>query len=180
MSSWRIAFWGGASTVFAMTVMQAAVLTGAPLWVAQAALAYYFVGWLAIMWRFLVRRRDALNPVERASTALHFGAKFACLGILPVHLALHDGNPVYALPSFMAIVGMSVFAHGVTYWGRFYLTGVLFFVVAALMPLVPITYWPAVYGGLLGSLQVLAGLHLRAVHRAAEATRQAGTDPPGI
>ena len=179
MGTANLCFWGSASTVFAMAVVQAAILLGAPLWVSHAAIAYYFVAWLGLMWGFLVVRRDALNPVERASTALHFGAKFACLGILPVHLALHDGNPVYALPSFMAIVGMSVFAHGVTYWGRFYLTGVLFFVVAASMPLVPVTYWPAIYGGLLGVLQVLAGLHLRAVHQAAQAARRADPDPPG-
>jgi hypothetical protein len=85
---------------------------------------------------------------------------------------------VYALPSFMAIVGMSVFAHGVTYWGRFYLTGLLFFVVAALMPFVPVTYWPVVYGGLLGTLQVLAGLHLRDIHRAAQVARQDGSAIP--
>ena len=143
----------------------------------HAAIAYYFVAWLGLMWGFLVVRRDALNPVERASTALHFGAKFACIGVLPVHLWLHEGNPVYALPSFMAIVGLGVFAHGVTYWGRFYLVGLAFFLTAAAMPLVPVAYWPGVYGLLLGLLQFAAGFHLRRVHKDAEAARRASSDP---
>ncbi len=177
MGSWRVAFWGAASTFLAMAVMQAAILLGAPLWVSQAAVAYYLLAWLGLMWGFLVARRDVLNPVERASTAIHFGAKFACLGVLPVHLWLHDGNPVYALPSFMAIVGLAVFAHGVTYWGRFYLVGSAFFLTAAAMPLAPVAYWPGVYGLLLGFLQFAAGFHLRRVHKDAEAARRAGSDP---
>lgn len=172
MESWRIAFWGGASTAFAMAVMQAAILLHAPLWVSQAAIAYYLLGWLTVMWWFLVARRDALNPVERASTAIHFGAKFGCLAILPVQLWLHDGNPVYALPSFLTLVGLGVFVHGVTYWGRLYLTGLALFAAAVALPLVPVTYWPAVYGVLLTSLQILVGFHLRRVHKDAKSTRQ--------
>jgi hypothetical protein len=132
-------------------------------------MGYYFVGWLAVMWHFLVTHRAALNPVERASTAIHFGAKFGCLAILPVQLWLHDGNPVFALPSFLAVVGLAVFAHGFVYWGRFYLNGLCFFAIAAALPLVPVTYWPGVYGLLLGAFQILAGFHLRRVHRSAEA-----------
>ena len=171
MNSWRVAFWGGASTGFAMAVMQAAILLDAPLWVSQAAIAYYLLGWLSLMWWYLVARRDSLNPVERASTAIHFGAKFACLAILPVPMWLHDGNPVYALPSFLVLVGLAVFIHGVTYWGRLYLSGLAFFAVAAAMPLVPVTYWPTIYGVLLVALQVQMGFHLRRVHKHAEAVR---------
>ena len=36
------------------------------------------------------------------------------------------------------------------------------------MPLVPVTYWPTVYGVLLSALQVLMGFHLRRVHKDAE------------
>ncbi|MDY3552500.1 serine/threonine-protein kinase [Gemmata sp. JC717] len=164
MGSWRVGFWGAASTLFAMLVMQAAVLLGAPRWVPQAAVAYYLIAWLLLMWGFLVARRDALNPVERASTALHFGAKFACAAVLPVQLWLHGGDPVYALPPFLAIVGVVVFAHGFVYWGRFYLFGLGQLLAVGLMPLVPVTYWPAVYGLLLGVLQLWAGFHLRRVH----------------
>ena len=114
MGSWRVAFWGGASTALAMAVMQVAILSNAPLWVSQAAIAYYFLGWLSLMWSLLVACRDSLNPGERASTAIHFGAKFGCIAILPVQMWLHDGNPVYALPSFMTLVGLAVFVHGVT------------------------------------------------------------------
>ncbi len=171
LGSGHLLFWGAASTVLAMAVLQAATLTAAPLWVSQAAIAYYFAGWLGLMWLFLVARSDALNQVERISTALHFGAKFGCLAVLPGYLCLHGGDPVPALPAFMALVGLCVFAHGVFYWGRFYLVGLGFFVVAALMPLVPVTYWPTVYGALLGGLQLLSGIHLRYVHKQAETER---------
>src|SRR5262249_49651045 len=166
MGSWRVGFWGAASTVFAMAVMQVAVLLDAPLWVSQAPIAYYLLAWLGLMWGFLVARRDSLNPVERASTAFHFGAKFACLAILPVQLSLHGGDPLYALPSFLAIVGLAVFAHGVTYWGRFYLFGLGLLGAVAAMPLIPAVYWPSVYGLLLGLLQFWGGFHLRRVHAA--------------
>jgi eukaryotic-like serine/threonine-protein kinase len=178
MGTWSIAFWGGASTVLAMGVLQVAVLMNAPLWVSQAAVAYYLIAWLCIIWVFLVAPRDSLNPAERASTGLHFGAKFACAAVLPVQLFLHDGNPVYALPSFLAIVGLFTFAHGVTYWGRMYLSGLFLFAVTAAMPLVPVTYWPTVYGSLLGVMQILVGIHLRGVHKDAEAVRRADTGPP--
>lgn len=54
MESWRVTFWGAASTAFALAVMQAAVLLNAPLWVSQAAVAYYLLAWLGLMWYFLV------------------------------------------------------------------------------------------------------------------------------
>lgn len=127
------------------------------------------------MWGFLVAPRATLNPVERVGTVLHFGAMFACLAILPVQLSLHDGNPVYALSPFLAVVGVAVFAHGTFYWGRLYLVGLLFFAVAAALPLVPVTYWPGVYGLLLGGFQFLVGFHLRRVHQQGEAARASGT-----
>jgi len=173
MTSWRVAFWGAASTALAMGVMQAAVLLNAPLWVSQAAIAYDLIAWLGLMWGFLVARRDALNPVEQASTAIHFGAKFSCIAILPVQMWLHDGNPVFALPSFLALVGLATFVHGVTYWGRLYLSGSAIFAIVGVMPLIPVTYWPAVYGSVLTVLQLWAGFHLRRVHKDSEAARRA-------
>ncbi len=170
MGSWRVGFWGALSTVFAMAVMQVAVLLDAPKWVPIAALVYYLVAWLALMWGFLVARRDSLNPVERASTALHFGAKFGCTAVLPVQLWLHDGDALFALPPFLAVVGVVVFAHGFVYWGVFYLIGLGQLFAVALMPLVPPVYWPTVYGTLLGVLQLWGGLHLRRVHLATART----------
>ena len=150
----------------------------APLWVSQAAVAYYLLAWLGLMWGFLVARRDSLNPVERSSTAINFGAKFGCVAILPVQLCLHDGNPVYALPSFLTLVGLAVFVHGVTYWGRLYVGGLAILGAAAAMPLVPVTYWPAVYGAILAALQLMMGFHLRRVHKDAEAERRRADAPP--
>lgn len=165
MGRWHVLLWGGASTAVTIGCLQAAVLLDAPLWVLQSSIVAYLIGWVVIMWWFLVARRDVMNPVERASTAVHFGAEFACIASLPVQLWLHDGNPVYALPSFFVIVGLAVFVHGFIYWGRLYLIGMVFFAIAALLPLVPPTYWPAIYGTHFTTHQILVGLHLRRVHK---------------
>jgi hypothetical protein len=69
----------------------------------------------------------------------------------------------------MALVGLAVFFHGTLYWGQFYLMGLLFFAIAASFPLVPMKFWPGVYGLVVGVAQVLAGCHIRQVHRAATA-----------
>lgn len=179
MRTWQLLFWGAASTFFSMGVMQAGILLGAPLWVSHAAIAWYLIVWLGLMWGFLVIRRTELNPFERSSMKIHFGAKFGCIAILPVVFWLHDGNPVYALPAFLVIVGLAVYVHGITYWGRLYLNGLLFFAAAATMPLVPVNFWPAVYGLLLGVFQITSGIHLRQVkHEFETANRcepQAGT-----
>src|SRR5262249_19210405 len=87
-------------------------------------------------------------------------------------------NPVYALPSFLAIVGLTVFAHGVTYWGRLYLVGVFFFAASAAMPLVPVRFWPGMYGLLLGVMQLAVGFHLRRVHTQAKASHHIRNNSP--
>ena len=158
-------FWGAASTAFSMAVMQVAILANGPPFLAHAAMAWYLLAWLGLMWVFLVSRLDALNPAERASTAVHFGAKFGCIAILAVELAIHDGSPVYALPSFLALVGLASFSHGIFYWGRLYLSGVALFLATAAMALIPMAWWPAWYGAWLTMLQFVMGIHLRRIHR---------------
>ena len=168
MASWRVAFWGAASSAVAMTWMQAAVLLDSPLWVLQAAIADYLIVWLAVLLYFHVGRWDSLNSVERASSAVHFGIKLGCIAILPAYLSLHGGNPVYVLPAFLAVIGFGCFVHGFVYWGRFFLIGLLFYALAAAMPLVPVRYWPGVYGVILVAFQLFAGFHLRRVHKGAD------------
>ncbi|HUR53425.1 MAG TPA: serine/threonine-protein kinase [Gemmataceae bacterium] len=171
MASWRVAFWGAASTAVAMTAMQAAVLLDAPLWVLQACVVEYLVVWVAILLYFHAARWDTLNPIERASSAVHFGIKFGCAALLPAYLWLHGGNPVYVLPAFLVVIGMGLFVHGFVYWGRFFLVGLLFYALAAAMPLVPVRYWPGVYGVTLVAFQLFAGFHLRRVHKRTDAGR---------
>lgn len=168
---WYVPLWGSMAAFLSMLVMQVAQLLHAPLWVSQTAIIAYLAGWLGVMWMFLVARRDMLNPVERASTALHFGAKFACVAILPVQLWLHGGDPVYVLPMFLTIVGVVVFAHGVIYWGRFYLVGLAELLAAAAMPLIPQTYWPSIYGVIVGGLQFWAAVHLKRSHQSFDESR---------
>lgn len=164
-----VLFWGAASTFLAMGVMQAAVLLEWPMWVSQVAIAYYLLAWLGIMWRFLVARRDTMITVERASTAIYFGAKFSCMAILPVQLWQHDGDPLYALPAFLALVGLSIYMHGLLYRGRYFIDGLIFFVVVAAFPLLPVKFWPGVYGLMLGGAQMITGYHVYSESRRARA-----------
>lgn len=167
--SWSSLIWGAISCVLWMALWQVAVLREWPLWVSQMAAASYLFWYLAIIGFVLMRNKEALNPLERASVAMHYGIKSASTAALIVALLVHDGDPLYVLPTFMSIIGLGIYAHGFIYWGRFYLIGASFFVVAALMPLVPMIYWPGVYGGYLGLFQLGAAHHLRRVHRTSSA-----------
>jgi hypothetical protein len=169
LPSWRAAFWGAGSTLLALAVIQAAVLLDAPARVAQAALAYYLVAWAVLLWGFLVTRRDALDPVERSSTAIQFGMALAAAAVAVGQLWLHDGRVAPVFQPLAAVVGLGLFAHGFTYWGRYYLVGGLLMVVAAVMPLIPVAYWPGTYGLTLTALQVRVGYQLRRADREARA-----------
>jgi len=172
MDSWRTAFWGAAPPFFALAMIQAAVMLGAPRWVSQVALGYYLIGWTIILWAFLVVRRDTLNLVERASTVIQFGMVFAAVAVAAGQLWMHAGQVAPVFQPLAAVVGVGVFAHGFTYWGRLYLAGGLMIAVAALMPLVPVTYWPGVYGLTLTLLQVWVGAHLRRADRQSRAAAE--------
>lgn len=165
MLAWPTAFAGAASTLLGTGVVQAAILLDAPPWVARLGLAYYLIAWPLILWGFLVARRHVLNPVERGSTALQFGKVFAAAALLPTWLWLHGGNVAYLFQPLAVVVAYGVFAHGVAYWGRLYLAGLVMFAVAAAMPHVPIDYWPGIYGLGLVVVQVWVGFVLRRFDR---------------
>jgi hypothetical protein len=165
MGSWYLAVWGGASVMAAMTVLQAAVLLAAPAWVGWAAVAYFLIAWLGILWGFQIVSWDRLNSVERGSTLTQLGMAFACAACLPA-CTWPDGDVVRALPALLAIKGLGVFAHGHWYWGRLYLVGLMYFALTALMPLIPSLAWPAVFGLWSGGIQLWVAVHLRHFHRA--------------
>lgn len=167
MATWATAFWGAASTILAMVVIQAAVLLNVSEWVLWTGMAYYLIAWVGILWLFLAVKHDELNQVERRSLAIQFGMALGCAAIIPAQAGLDGSNLLHVLPAFVALIGLGIYAHGILYWGRFYMIGLLFFAIAAIMPLLPILYWPGIYGLLLGVLQVWAGLHLRRVHHEA-------------
>lgn len=166
MGTWPAAFIGAASTFVALAGVQAAVLLDAPAWVGRTALAYYLVAWAGIVWLFLVTRRDALNPVERMSTAFQFGMVFTAFAVVPGQLWLHGGALPPVFPPLLAAVGLGIFAHGL-YWGWMYAAGLVLMAASAALPLVPMAYWPGAYGLALTLFQLWGGYHLRRIHRAA-------------
>jgi serine/threonine-protein kinase len=176
LPSWRAAFWGAGSTLLALAVIQAAVLLDAPARVAQGALAYYLVAWAVLLWGFLVARRDALHPVEHSSMAIQYGMALAAAAVAVGQLWLHDGRVAPVFQPLAAVVGLGLFAHGFTYWGRYYLVGGLLMVAAAAMPLVPVPYWPGAYGLTLTALQVWVGYQLRRADREPRAAADRWTD----
>jgi eukaryotic-like serine/threonine-protein kinase len=169
MGSWPIAFWGTGWSLVAVDAIQAAVLMGLSVQLVLACLGTYFVGWFAVIWVFLVARREALNLVERGSLALHLGMFFAATAMMCGQLWLSGGDVLAIFPPLTALLGFSVFAHGVHYWGRLFAIGLFAILVAAAMPLVPMNYWPSVYGLTVCGCQAWAGFVLRRYHRAATA-----------
>jgi len=171
MGSWWTPFWGAASTLLALMGLQAAVLLDAPTWVVVAVLAYYFCAWAGIVEWMKSNARGHLNSVERTSAAIQYGMMFACLSLVPVHLWHRSEGIASVTQSFAAIVGLGVFAHGATYWGKLYIAGLLFIVLAACLPLIPTRYWPGAYGLFNTAFQLWVAVHLLRVHRATEAAR---------
>jgi serine/threonine-protein kinase len=168
MTTWAAPFWGAASTLLALAVLQAAVLLGAPGWVPAAALAYYLVAWFGIVWGFLVACREVMNPVETGSMAVQLGMLSAAAAAT-VPYWLHGGSAAAVFQPVAAVVGLGVYVHGILYWGRLYLAGLLILATAAVMPLIPVAFWPGVYGVAMGAFQVWVGFHLARVHRQARA-----------
>jgi hypothetical protein len=74
------------------------------------------------------------------------------------------------LPAFLAVKGLGIFVHGQWYWGWMYVAGVAYFVLAALMPLIPTEIWPVAFGLCSGGFQFWAAMHLRRVHREGSAS----------
>ncbi|MBA3916793.1 MAG: protein kinase, partial [Acidobacteriales bacterium] len=171
MGSWWAPFWGAASTFAALAIIQLAILLDAPSWVSQVVLVYYLSAWAMIAWLLQSTDRGILNPVERSSAAIQYGMMLACASLVPTQLWFTGGSIAAVFQPFAAIIGLGIFVHGVTYWGRLYVAGLLLMGLAAFMPLFPVRFWPGAYGIALTLFQVLVAFHLRRVHREAETAR---------
>jgi hypothetical protein len=167
--TWRGFFVGSVSTAFALTWVQAAVLLDGPRWVSWAGLGYYLVSWATILWVFLVLGRRHLRPVDRANAHSHIGMLLGAVALTPISLWLHAGEVAPLFAPLLVIVGLGLFAGGSTIAGRYYLEGGLIVLVAALLPLVPVKFWPGVYGLTLTLSQLRHGLALRRYDRASRA-----------
>jgi hypothetical protein len=165
MTSWPAFFVTAVSLIISQTIVMAVLLSGANPWLAYAGLGSHFLGWIVLYWLYLVMRSSVVSPVERMSTGLQLGIMLACFSLVPAHIYLHGNNILPIYPPMTTIFGLGVFAHGATHWGRLYLVGIYMMLVALMMPLVPMLWWPAAHGILHGAALVWMGLKHREFDR---------------
>lgn len=173
--TWRGFFIGSVSTAFALTWIQAAVLLDMPRWVSWAGLGYYLTSWAVILWAFLGPGRRHLRPADRANAFNHIGMCLGALALTPICLWLHSGDVAPLFAPLLVVVGLGLFAGGKAIAGRYYLEGVLLVLAAALLPLVPVKFWPGVYGLILSLAQLWHGVALRRFDRAARVNTPSST-----
>lgn len=181
MTTWPIAFWGTAWSLAGVGAIQASVLLDGPSGLQLGLLLAYFVGWITIVWVYFGSKRDALNPVEYGSLAIHLGMFFASIPLVCTQLWIHDGDVLYVFPPLGALLGLTVFVHGLNYWGRLYLIGLFAIIISGAMPLVPKMYWPSVYCVTVAGCQLWAGIVLHRYQRNLSARRTAianSSQPP--
>lgn len=157
MSSWPAFFMSALSLVISQALVMAVLLTGLNPWLAYAGLGLHFLEWMIIYWVFLVTRSKLVSPVERMSTGLQLGIMLACFSLVPAHIYMHGSNILPIYPAMTTVFGIGVFCHGATHWGRLYLVGLYLMLVASIMPLFPMLWWPVVHGVLHGASLVWLG-----------------------
>jgi serine/threonine protein kinase len=166
-----------------------------PRWVVAAARTIQFVLLGVLFW---VNRRSRLLPSTVAERELwtiwigYFGAYVSVLVVTRLLFALDvlaagpnmpPGHWRECLPyPFLSLVaGLAFFMMGSNYWGRCYVIGLTFWLLAALMPL-HLTLAPLGFGVLWFAALMMVGLHLRklgqpASETAATPASQAATVP---
>lgn len=159
--AWRGYFVGTVSSALTLTWTQVAVLTDMPQWASWVGLASYLGCWAVILLTFLVFGRQRLRRADLANADAHIGMFLGALALTPVMLWLHAGDVAPLFAPMLVLVGLHTFPGGRTIGGRYYLIGVLTVMSAALLPLVPVKFWPGVYGLLVTLAQISTGLDLR-------------------
>jgi hypothetical protein len=76
-------------------------------------------------------------------------------------------------PVLTAVIGLGVFARGITHWGLYYLTGLSLLLLAVLMPQAPDRYWPTIHAIPLLGWWIWNGIRLRRFDREARIGRPA-------
>ncbi|MFO0952615.1 MAG: serine/threonine-protein kinase [Isosphaeraceae bacterium] len=142
---------------------------------AAAAVCWaWYLTFEAVSWSVFVgglfRRRSA-EAAERDLLVLWAGVSLAGLTLFGLYCPPGGASGAAGLldlyPPWAVVTGLAMFLIGRIHWGGFYLMGLAFFLLAALMPLAP-RYAPLAYGALVALGLCWAGL----VH-----TRGAGPRP---
>ncbi|HLX61993.1 MAG TPA: serine/threonine-protein kinase [Planctomycetota bacterium] len=149
------------------------IQTRQPEWTLSLSRGLQLLGETILIFFWRPQSNRPRTALERQLWSLWLGFLLAHLsGILAGHgLLLHGAIeravaiPAYwtelaSYPCFAVLVGLAFFAMGSSYWGKCYVFGVAFFVLAPLMPLKP-EWSPLEFGGLSSAVQAYICVHLR-------------------
>jgi len=151
---------------------------------------FVLIGWL--FWRY---RRSQLLPrsaAERELWTIWIGYLLAYVFSLvavrctvffqiigPGQDAPHYWETLIVYPFSAIASGLTFFIMGANYWGRLYVVGLAFFVLAALMPM-HLEWASLEFGTLWGLILMALGLHLRTVGKQAQAEAASSVQETGI
>jgi serine/threonine-protein kinase len=131
---------------------------GLPLaWIWLVLCLYLAMQGLAVWW-FLVRNHST-HPAEGHSLATRF-AYLLGLAVLFLTCTSSTSGVLTAYPPLAVLTGVLVFIHGSLYWGRCYLAGLAYFVLAVVMR-ASLEWAPLEYGLFHGGYMAYVSLHIR-------------------
>jgi serine/threonine-protein kinase len=136
-------------------------------WTWLALGLYLTLQGLAVWW-FLLRSHSA-HPAEGHSLATRF-AYLLAIPVLFLTCTSSTSGVLAAYPPLTVVTAVLVFIHGSLYWGRCYLAGLAYFVLAVVMR-ASLEWSPLAYGLIHGGYMAYVSLHIRRQQRQ---TRQKG------
>jgi hypothetical protein len=135
------------------------------LWLWSVALN----SWSLWRWSRQYRKRsESFDPGEREMMVMWLGSMFAQLALFTIYCPPLPGVQASAAlgyyPPMCVLSGLMFFVEGRLFWGRLYLLGLVYFVLAAGLPFV--SEWsPLIFGGFNGLVFVCLSFYLARLQR---------------
>ena len=158
-----ILFYFAAVTLLVEAGLFAVISARLPLFWVLLMQASQFLLMALPFWHYRSQRLLPRTIGERQLWSIWIGYLLACTLVAVVSYALVGPEKLYEFygyPYWAILSGLALFVMGTRYWGRCYLFGAAFFVLAVLMPFF-IKWSPLVFGLLWFSCLVSIGRHLR-------------------
>src|SRR5262249_48781916 len=132
-------------------------------WILAARFSQFAIMGL-VFWRHRTHTLLPTSAAERQLWSIWIGYLIGCMIVSAINAQLHRADllkeDLVMYPFWSVLAGLAFFAMGNSYWGRCYLLGVAFMVVAVLMPLV--IHWSALLFGIMWAAALTSlGLQLR-------------------
>jgi predicted Ser/Thr protein kinase len=168
--------WGTVLLWFAMIVLTSQIALFAVISTKQSGLlvratqSVQFLLMGLVLWRSRTPQMLSLNAVKKHLISIWTGFLVACGLVTWVSHLLVGTERMYDFflyPYWAILSGLAFIAMGSSYWGWFYAFGAAFFVLAVLLPFVPIA-GPLSFGTLWAASLAIIGLRLLAKAKAAE------------